>query len=144
MPELQIRAYRRGDEDALVKLWTDCGLLRPWNDPLKDIERKLGVQPELFLVGELEGRLVASAMAGFEGHRGWVNYLAVSPDYQQQGIGRTLMQRVEQLLLELGCPKVNLQVRASNAQALGFYQQLGYLQDETVSLGKRLIPDQPG
>lgn len=137
-----IRPYLPTDEDAVIALWQRCELTRPWNDPSQDIARKLTVQPELFLVGEDQGRVVATAMAGFDGHRGWVNYLAVSPDQQQQGRGRQLMQAVEQALMAMGCPKINLQVRAGNAKALAFYEALGYGQDELVSMGKRLISDQ--
>ena len=136
-----IRAFRKGDEDAVVALWQACGLTRPWNDPRKDIARKLTVQPELFLVGELDGKVVATLMAGFEGHRGWVNYLAVVPERRRQGFGRVLMLEAEERLLALGCPKANVQVRDSNQEALGFYKSIGYLQDEAVSLGKRLIAD---
>jgi len=138
---LLIRAFRKGDEDAVVALWQACGLTRPWNDPRKDIARKLTVQPELFLVGELDGKIVASLMAGYEGHRGWVNYLAVVPERRRQGFGRVLMLQAEERLLALGCPKANVQVRDSNQEALGFYKSIGYLQDEAVSLGKRLIAD---
>jgi ribosomal protein S18 acetylase RimI-like enzyme len=101
----------------------------------------LVVQPELFLVGLLEKALVASVMGGYEGHRGWVNYLAVSPDYRGRGYGRALMTRIEELLLAMGCPKLNIQVRATNAQVLEFYREIGYAQDDVVSLGKRLIAD---
>lgn len=138
---MQIRAYRNADEAAVVRLWTDCGLVRPWNDPRKDIQRKLAVQPELFLVGEVDGRLVASAMAGYDGHRGWVNYLAVAPAYRRRGLARALMKQIERELVKTGCPKLNIQVRASNAEALGFYEKLGYAREEIVSLGKRLIQD---
>jgi len=138
-----IRAFSQGDEDAVVALWQACGLTRPWNDARKDIARKMTVQPDLFLVGLADDRIVATLMAGYEGHRGWVNYLAVAPEHRRQGFGRVLMQEAEERLLALGCPKVNIQVRASNQEALGFYKSIGYLQDEAVSLGKRLIPDQP-
>ncbi len=138
-----IRPYLESDQDAVVTLWQECGLTRPWNDPGKDIQRKLTVQREWFLVGTVEERIVASAMAGYDGHRGWVNYLAVSPAHRGQGFGRRLMQQIEALLHEAGCPKLNLQVRNSNTEALAFYRKLGYLQDEAVSLGKRLIPDGP-
>jgi len=127
----------------VVALWQECGLTRPWNDPGKDIARKLTVQPELFLVGEVDGRIVATIMAGYDGHRGWVNYLAVAQGYRRQGFGRVLMREAEERLVALGCPKLNVQVRKSSAEALGFYRSLGYAHDETVSLGKRLIPDQP-
>ena len=88
---LQIRAYRESDERAVVALWRECGLVRPWNDPVKDIQRKLRVQRDLFLVGTLDGVLVATVMAGYEGHRGWINYLAVATEWRKQGFGRRLM-----------------------------------------------------
>jgi ribosomal protein S18 acetylase RimI-like enzyme len=138
---MQIRPYRAGDEATLIALWEECRLTRPWNDPRKDIARKLAMQPELFLVGVVDGAVVASVMAGYEGHRGWVNYLAVAPRLRGQGFGRALMQHVEQALLERGCPKLNLQVRRSNREAIDFYRKLGYLEDDSVSLGKRLIAD---
>ena len=138
-----IRPFARRDEDAAIALWRACDLTRPWNDPRRDIARKLTVQPELFLVGEEGGKLVATLMAGYEGHRGWVNYLAVSPPHRRRGYARVLMQEAESRLLALGCPKLNVQVRSANAEALDFYRALGYLRDEAVSLGKRLIADQP-
>jgi ribosomal protein S18 acetylase RimI-like enzyme len=138
---MRIRAFQAGDEDAVVALWKRCGLTRPWNDPRRDIARKLAVQPELFLVGVFGEAIVATVMAGYEGHRGWVNYLAVAPEHQKRGLGRTLMREAEKRLLERGCPKLNVQVRTSNDEALQFYRRLGYAQDEAVALGKRLIPD---
>lgn len=140
---MKIRSYQTGDQDALIALWHECGLLRPWNDPYLDIERKLGVQPELFLVGvNGDQKIIASAMAGFDGHRGWVNYLAVAPDKRRLSLGRQLMNEAERLLIERGCPKLNLQVRTGNLEVLEFYRKLGYVQDDVVSLGKRLIYDQ--
>ena len=129
------------EEEEVVVLWEACGLLVPWNDPRRDIQRKLEVQPELFLVGCLDGKLVASVMAGYEGHRGWVNYLAVHPDYRRRGIGKQMMGRVEELLLGLGCPKINLQVRKTNREVINFYQGIGFKNDEVIGLGKRLIAD---
>jgi ribosomal protein S18 acetylase RimI-like enzyme len=137
-----LRAFTPADTDAVIALWEACGLVRPWNDPRRDIARKLSVQPELFLVAEdAAGAVVGAGMAGFDGHRGWVNYLAVRPDLQGSGLGRAFMAEFERLLTDLGCPKLNLQVRAGNEQVLGFYESLGYAPDHTVSLGKRLIPD---
>ncbi len=136
-----IRPFMEADTSAVVDLWKLCDLTRPWNDPTKDITRKLTVQPELFLLAEQEGRIIGSVMAGYEGHRGWINYLAVHPDYRRAGLGRQLMAAAEKRLLSLGCPKINLQVRTSNAAAIGFYQSIGFAQDEVVSYGKRLIPD---
>jgi ribosomal protein S18 acetylase RimI-like enzyme len=138
---MKIRAFRSEDESAVVAHWERCGLVRPWNDPRKDIARKLKVQSELFLVGLADHAIVATAMAGYEGHRGWVNYLAVAPEWQRQGIGRAMMHEVERLLRDAGCPKVNLQVRDANADALAFYSALGYARDEVVSMGKRFETD---
>jgi ribosomal protein S18 acetylase RimI-like enzyme len=138
---MRIRSYAAVDETAVIALWEKCRLTRPWNDPRKDIARKLAVQPELFLVGVLGEAIVATVMAGYEGHRGWVNYLAVSPEHQRKGLGKALMLEVEKRLTERGCPKLNVQVRAANGEALQFYRRLGYAQDEAVALGKRLIPD---
>jgi len=141
MQPLVVRPYRPADEGAVIALWHACELTRPWNDPAKDIARKQRVQPELFLVGTLDDRVVATAMIGYEGHRGWINYLAVDPAHRRAGHARRLMDEAEQRLLELGCPKINLQLRKTNAQALGFYRALGYVEDDALSLGKRLIPD---
>jgi ribosomal protein S18 acetylase RimI-like enzyme len=140
---MNIRPFQPGDEQAVVALWQVCGLTRPWNDPHADIARKLTEQPELFLVGTVGAELMASAMAGFDGHRGWVYYLAVARAHRGQSCGSALMREVERLLRERGCPKLNLQVRAANAAAAAFYRKLGYAEDELLSLGKRLIHDQP-
>ena len=138
---MKIRPYKPTDQDSLIALWQACALTRPWNDPSKDIERKLTLQAEWFLVGEQYGVLMASAMFGYDGHRGWVNYLAVAPSHQGQGHARALMLHGEALLKDAGCPKLNLQIRSSNTQVMAFYQHLGYVQDEVVSMGKRLIAD---
>jgi ribosomal protein S18 acetylase RimI-like enzyme len=140
---MRLRPYAVADEDAVVELWRRCELTRPWNDPHKDIQRKLTTQAELFLVGELERGIIATVMAGFDGHRGWVNYLAVAPEHRTQGYGRLLMRHVEEQLTDRGCPKLNIQVRSSNQAVLEFYRRIGYSVDEAVSLGKRLIPDLP-
>jgi ribosomal protein S18 acetylase RimI-like enzyme len=136
-----IRPFQASDQAAVIALWQECDLTRAWNDPHKDIARKLTVQPELFVVGIHDNQLIASAMFGFEGHRGWVNYLAVRPAHQRKGHARTLMQWGEEALKAQGCPKLNLQVRSSNAAVIALYQRLGYAIDEVTSLGKRLIPD---
>jgi ribosomal protein S18 acetylase RimI-like enzyme len=138
---MDIRVFRPEDESAVLALWERCGLIRPWNDPRKDIARKLAVQPELFLIGLADHTIVATAMAGYEGHRGWVNYLAVAPERQRQGLGRSMMREVERLLHSAGCPKINLQIRDTNAEAMAFYSALGYKRDEVVSMGKRLETD---
>ena len=138
---MEIRAFQLADERAVIQLWEACDLLRPWNDPEKDIRRKLEIQPEMFLVGTLNREIVATAMAGYEGHRGWVNYLGVAPDHRGRGYGRAIMSEVEKLLAEAGCPKVNVQVRGTNSAAVGFYERLGYRIDDVVGLGKRLDDD---
>ena len=138
---MEIRPYRESDQDAVVALWHECGLVKPWNDPVKDIHRKLGIQRDLFLVGAMDGRLVATVMVGFEGHRGWVNYLAVAADCRKQGFGRLLMDEAEARLRAMGCPKISLQIRRSNADVVAFYRSIGYAEDDVVSMGKRLIED---
>ncbi len=132
-----------------MALWRQAGLVVPWNDPYQDIERKLTVQPELFLVAEAtdaaahETAVVGTAMVGYDGHRGWVNYLAVEESRRGGGLGARLMREAERLLVERGCPKLNLQVRSSNTGVIEWYRTLGYVPDNAVSLGKRLIPDAP-
>ena len=142
MPSVLVRAYKEADEARVIELWMFAGLIKPWNDPKKDIARKLKVQRELFLVAELEGIVVGVVMAGYEGHRGWVNYLAVDIGQRRRGIGRALMRDAERRLRLLGCPKINLQVRRENAEVQAFYASLGFKDDEVVSLGKRLEDDQ--
>jgi ribosomal protein S18 acetylase RimI-like enzyme len=141
---MQIRPFAPADEDAVIALWERCGLTRPWNDPRRDIRRKLAVRPDLFLVGTLGDNVVATAMAGYDGHRGWIYYLAVSPEHQRQGLGRAIMAEAERLLRAAGCPKINLQVRTMNQGVIAFYRRLGYALDEVVSLGRRLEHDGPG
>lgn len=141
MDGMQTRAYQPGDEAAVIALWHTCGLTRPWNDPKRDIERKLTTQPEMFFVVIDAGVLVATAMVGYDGHRGWVNYLAVAESHRHRGLGRHLMAEAERALLARGCPKLNLQIRSTNTAVMAFYARLGYVQDDAVSYGRRLIPD---
>ncbi|MGD9142707.1 MAG: GNAT family acetyltransferase [Dehalococcoidia bacterium] len=138
---MEIVEYKPEYESAVIELWEKCELTRPWNNPGLDIERKIKVNPELFLVGLIEGKVVASAMGGYEGHRGWVNYLAVDPERRRQGLGRKMMDVIEERLSEIGCPKINIQVRDDNTEALNFYSKIGYNTEEIISLGKRLIKD---
>jgi ribosomal protein S18 acetylase RimI-like enzyme len=100
------------------------------------------VQPDLFLVGDLDGRIIATAMAGYDGHRGWIYYLGVDPAHQRKGYGWAMMDEAVRLLRAAGCPKINLQVRGGNQAVVDFYRQLGYTFDDVVSLGKRLEPDE--
>jgi ribosomal protein S18 acetylase RimI-like enzyme len=133
-----IRPYEARDEEQVIDLWRRCDLVMPWNEPHADIATKLTQQADLFLVAVLDGRVVGSAMAGFDGHRGWVNYVAVAPELQGSGVGRALMAAVETALRARGCPKLNLQVRRWNTQAVGFYERLGYTVEDMISMGKRL------
>ncbi len=143
--DLEVRSFVESDRAALVGLWQRCGLARPWNDPDLDIDRKLAVDDGLLLVALIGDRVVAAVMAGYDGHRGWVNYLAVDPDSQGGGVGRQLIDEVERRLRALGCPKINLQIRRTNLGAVAFYESLGFVEDDAISMGKRLIhDDHPG
>ena len=143
MNDLLIRSYQRQDEAAVVQLWLQCNLVVPQNNPESDIKRKLRVNPEWFLVGVLGGHVVATCMAGYEGHRGWINYLAVSPHHRRRGIGRSIVEEAEKRLGSAGCPKINLQVRETNRAVIQFYERLGYTRDPVASMGKRLVHDEP-
>ena len=137
--KISIRPYRESDQDDVIRLWERVFPdAPPHNNPARDIRTKREVQPELFLVAHIEERLVGTAMAGFDGHRGWVYDLGVDPDYQRKGVGTALMRRVEAGLLGMGCPKLNLQIRAHNAEVQSFYESLGYFAEDRVSMGKRL------
>lgn len=138
---MHIRPFERRDTEAVIALWQARGLTRPWNDPLKDIERKLAVQPELFLVGELDGAIMATAMGGYDGHRGSVYYLATAEAHGGNGYGAALLAELERRLAAMGCPKINLLVRGENDGVLKFYDRLGYERHDSLSLGRRLIED---
>ena len=139
---MEIRHFREADEAQVVALWQACGLTRPWNDPHLDIARKLAVQRELFLVGSVGDRIVATVMGGYDGHRGWINYLAVDPAHRRQGLARQLLADVEQHLRAAGCAKINLQIRHDNLDAIAFYRSVGFAEDAVVSMGKRLERDE--
>lgn len=138
---MKIREFQDCDKDQVIKLWNDCELIVPQNDPEKDIDRKIKVNPELFLVGELDSEIVASVMGGYEGHRGWVNYLSVKPGKRNLGLGKEIMREIESRLKKKGCPKINLQVRSTNTKVIAFYESLGYSNDNVVGLGKRIEND---
>lgn len=141
MPKfLKIRPFRPADEAAVLALWAECGLQR-WSDPRKDIARKMKVNPEWFLVGEIDGVVMATCMVGYEGHRAWINLLGVAPAYQKGGHGKALLAEAERLMRAVGCAKINLQVRTSNLGVIAFYERLGFKRDEVVSLGRRLAAD---
>ncbi len=138
---MEIRSFRPEDEPSIVVLWHRCDLVRPWNNPHRDICRKLKVNPDWFLVGLIDRQVVATVMAGYEGHRGWLNYLAVAPEFQRRGLAREMVAKAERLLRNAGCPKINLQIRGSNQPVIEFYRRLGYSVDDVVSMGKRLEHD---
>jgi ribosomal protein S18 acetylase RimI-like enzyme len=142
MAQVIVRVFREADEARVIELWMFGGLIKPWNDPKKDIARKLKVQRDLFLVAELQGVIVGTVMAGYEGHRGWVNYLAVDIGQRRRGIGTALMRDAERRLRLLGCPKINLQIRRENTDVQAFYAALGFKEDAAVSMGKRLESDE--
>ncbi len=136
---IKIRSYRDTDEDPVVLLWSV--IFRddpPWNEPREVIRRKLGVQPGLFLVAAEGESIVGTALAGFDGCRGWVHHVAVDPGYRRAGVGSLLMHAAESGLLAAGCPKLNLQVRGSNTAVVSFYESLGYAVEERISMGKLL------
>lgn len=136
-----VRVFEPADTEEVVALWEAAGLTRPWNDPRRDIERKLRVQPELFLVALDDQRVIGTVMAGYDGHRGWLSYLAVDTAARRLGVGRALVAEAERRLADMGCPKVQLLVRPENAAARGFYDALGYESFDTWATGKRLISD---
>jgi ribosomal protein S18 acetylase RimI-like enzyme len=136
---MEIRPYEERDEEAVAKLWREVFPdSPPWNVPEEDIRRKLEVQRELFLVASIDEEIMGTAMAGYDGHRGWVYCVAVAPAYRRESVGRALMERVERDLTRMGCHKLNLQVRKSNEEAVAFYEKLGYSVEDRVSMGKRL------
>lgn len=136
-----VRDFQPTDQHDVVRLWGRCTLTRPWNDPVVDIKRKLDGQPDWLLVAVDESGIVGSVMVGYDGHRGWINYLAVDPERQRAGIGRELMLEAERRLFDKGCPKINLQIRDDNHNAILFYESIGFSRDPVASFGKRLIPD---
>ncbi len=135
---VRIAAFNVEYQPAVVSLWKSCGLIVPQNDPVEDIQTKLDFQPELFFIALLGNEVIGSVMAGYDGHRGWLYYLAVLPEYRRKGYGRQLVEKAVSELRKLGCLKVNLQVRANNASVVEFYEHLGFKRENRVSLGMRL------
>ncbi len=135
---LAISALRLDETEAAVALWEACGLTRPWNDPRADIALALSKQTSTVLAGRIEGKLVATAMTGSDGHRGWVYYLAVAPDQQCNGHGAAMMQAAADWLKADGCPKLHVMIRSENLAVAAFYAKLGYEKSDTVTMAKRL------
>lgn len=122
----------------MIALWHEAELTRTWDDPADVIARKVARDDGMLLVAEDRGEIAGTVMVGYEGNRGWVNYLAVRSGSRRRGLGSALMKHAEALLRELGCPKVNLQVRTWNTEAQAFYTALGYRVDDVISMGRRL------
>ena len=141
MSDITIRPYSETDLNSIVSLWEICELSIPWNDPVKDIERKLTVQRELFLLLEKDGEILGSVMGGYDGHRGNVYYFGVHPEHQGKGYGKLLLKTLEIGFLKLKCPKVNILIRNTNLDVKEFYNGMGYEDHNSISVGKRLIPD---
>ena len=133
-----VRPFTQEDRAQVIELWIRCGLVVAWNDPGADIDRKLRVQPELFLVGIEHDRVIGTAMGGYDGHRGWIYYLAVAPELRTNGYGRRLVEEIAGLLQEQGCAKLNIMVRSGNQEVKSFYRRLGFNEDDVVCLGRRI------
>lgn len=125
-------------QDAAVELWERCGLTRPWNDPVADLRRAMGGPSSTVLAALDSDALLGTAMVGHDGHRGWVYYLAVYPALRGQGIGWALMEACEAWLVARAVPKIQFMVRADNAAVLGYYEHLGYADQNVAVLGRRL------
>jgi len=140
MTAMDIRSFTETDQPAVIRLWREVFPTAPvWNDTAEDIRRKLAVQRDLFIVAVQGPDVVGTAMGGYDGHRGWIYYVAVSPGQRRQGIGTALLLELEKRLARIGCPKANLQVRApADGGVVDFYERLGYVVEERISMGKRL------
>ncbi len=125
---------------AAVALWQDTGLTRPWNNPDDDLRRAMAGNASTVLGQVEEDRLLATAMVGHDGHRGWVYYLAVAECEQRRGLGRQLMRACEEWARERGVPKIQLMVRSTNHGVIAFYEKIGYADAQVVVLGRRLDP----
>ena len=140
---IETRSADAGDEAAVLALWRDCGLTRPWNDPAADFRRARDWPGSEILVAPVHGSPVASVMVGHDGHRGWVYYLAVAAGHRRSGLGRAMMAAAEAWLVERGCPKIQLMVRDDNEAAIAFYRSLRLEVQEVAVLGRFLRPE-PG
>jgi ribosomal protein S18 acetylase RimI-like enzyme len=134
-----IRRFLLEDSHAVHLLWSNSFPNDPpWNEPNDIIMRKAQWQRDLFLVGEREGRIVATVLGGYDGFRGWIYHLAVDAEWRNKGIGRQMMEAIESRLKDLGCPKINLQVRSNNQEVVEFYKHIGYDIEDHTSMGKLL------
>ena len=141
MNKYNITVFEDKHRTQVIDLWEKCNLIKSWNDPNKDIDRKLKVNDNLFLIVEFNKVIIGSAMIGYDGHRGSLYYLAVDPKHQRKGVGKMLMKEIEKRLIEVGCPKINIFIRNSNIEVKEFYQSIDYEEQDCLVYGKRLIPD---
>jgi len=140
---LAIAKIAESDVEAVIALWQRCGLTRPWNDPAGDIALARRNPNSTVLVGREGGEIVATAMVGHDGHRGWVYYVATDPDRRAKGFGRAIMDAAEDWLREAGIAKLQLLVRRENARAGAFYQSIGYAEAQTIVFAKWLDGREP-
>lgn len=138
---MEIRVFKQADFEEVTTLWERCDLLRPWNDPETDIERKLNHDADLFLVAEVGGEVVGTVMGGYDGHRGTAYYLGVHPDFRGRGIANALISRLEKKFVARGCPKIQILVGEENDAVIGMYEKLDYETQDTLCMSKRLIED---
>ncbi len=137
-----VRPFQDSDEHAVIDLWREVfNSEEPHNDPARAIRQKRAIERDLFLVADVDGAVVGTAMGGYDGHRGWIYSVAVSPGFRRRGIASALIRRLETDLAHRGCLKVNLQVRVGNVQAILLYEELGYCVEDLVSMGKRLYDE---
>lgn len=137
--KLLVRPYQAADEQAVIGLWSEVlPNTAPHHDAAKSLKQKLAHDPGLILVAVIGEQIVGAAMVGFDGHRGWIYSLAVDAACRRKGIGTALVRHIEAMLRERGCLKLNLQVRSSNSDVVGFYQSLGFDVEPNISMGKRL------
>ena len=141
MNKYNITIFEDKHRTQVIDLWKKCNLIKSWNDPNKDIDRKLKVNDSLFLIVEFNKVIIGSAMIGYDGHRGSLYYLAVDPKHQRKGVGEMFMKEIEKRLIEVGCPKINVFIRNSNIEVKEFYQSIDYEEQDCLVYGKRLIPD---
>ncbi len=135
---INIRKFSITDKSEVISLWKTCGLIVPSNNPEDDIELKIKFQPDLFFVAEIEGKVIGTVMTGFDGHRGWLNYLGVDPVFRKCGFGRSLVEYSINKLKELGCPKLNIQIRTGNTAVTDFYKKLGFQNHDVIGMQIKL------
>jgi ribosomal protein S18 acetylase RimI-like enzyme len=138
---INFRDYRRRDRKAVVELWKACQLIQPWEEPEKHINRRIKVHEDLFLVGTIEDKIVGTVMGRCDENRGWVEYLAVHPLFRRKGIGRQLLNIIEERLSVKGCFGMGLLIQQETPVATNFYQRVGYRIKNVTYLEKRLRDD---